>query len=119
MPAASTAEQIASLKPDGIMLSNGPGDPADNQGIIEQLALLCRKRMPTFGICLGHQLPALSQGGRTHKLKYGHRGANQPVRDLGHRPGLYHQPKPRLCHCRRQRSCPRIGQSQPRSTPTT
>lgn len=82
MPAASTAEQIASLKPDGIMLSNGPGDPADNQGIIEQLALLCQKRIPTFGICLGHQLLALSQGGRTHKLKYGHRGANQPVRDL-------------------------------------
>ena len=65
------------------MLSNGPGNPADNQGIIEQLALLCQKRIPTFGICLGHQLLALSQGGRTHKLKYGHRGANQPVRDLG------------------------------------
>lgn len=82
VPASTTAEAILSLKPDGIMLSNGPGDPAENEGVIQQLALLCRAHIPTFGICLGHQLLALSQGGETHKLKYGHRGANQPVRDL-------------------------------------
>ncbi len=80
-PAQSTAQQILNLHPDGIMLSNGPGDPAENTGIIAQLAELCRQGIPTFGICLGHQLLALSQGARTEKLKYGHRGANQPVRE--------------------------------------
>ncbi len=64
------------------MLSNGPGDPADNTSIIEQLSLLELQKIPTFGICLGHQLLALSQGAKTRKLKYGHRGANQPAKDL-------------------------------------
>lgn len=82
MPAGSTAEEIAELAPDGIMLSNGPGDPAENTGIIRELAKLCRHRIPTFGICLGHQLLALSQGAVTSKLKYGHRGANQPAKEL-------------------------------------
>ena len=63
------------------MLSNGPGDPAENTDIIEEIAKLCKLRIPTFGICLGHQLLALSQGARTEKLKYGHRGANQPCTD--------------------------------------
>ena len=81
VPARSTAEQIAALHPDGIMLSNGPGDPQDNPEIIRQLRLLCQRKIPMFGICLGHQLLALSQGARTGKMKYGHRGANQPVRD--------------------------------------
>ena len=64
------------------MLSNGGGDPAENVEIIEELKKICELKIPTFGICLGHQLLALSQGGKTHKLKYGHRGANQPVTDL-------------------------------------
>lgn len=82
VPASTTAEEIIAMKPDGIMLSNGPGDPADNPEIIEQLKILAESKIPTFGICLGHQLLALSQGARTTKLKYGHRGANQPATDL-------------------------------------
>lgn len=81
VPFDTTAEQIAAYDPDGIMLSNGPGDPANNPQIIEELSKLCEKKIPTFGICLGHQLLALSQGAKTHKLKYGHRGANQPVKN--------------------------------------
>lgn len=82
VPWDMTAEEILSLGADGIMLSNGPGDPADNTGIIGELGKLCGSGTPIFGICLGHQLLALSQGARTAKLKYGHRGANQPVKDL-------------------------------------
>ena len=82
MPSGSTAEEILREQPDGIMLSNGPGDPAENTGIIKELQKLCDAEKPTFGICLGHQLLALSQGAKTGKLKYGHRGANQPVKDL-------------------------------------
>ena len=67
--------------PDGVMLSNGPGDPAENVYQIEQIRKLLGK-VPMFGICLGHQLTALAAGGSTYKLKYGHRGVNQPVRDL-------------------------------------
>ena len=81
-PASATAKEIAAINPDGIMLSNGPGDPQENQEIIKQLQLLCEKKIPTFGICLGHQLLALSQGATTDKLKYGHRGANQPATDV-------------------------------------
>ena len=68
-------------KPDGVMLSNGPGDPAEDVFQIEQIQKLLG-RVPMFGICLGHQLTALAAGGSTYKLKYGHRGVNQPVRDL-------------------------------------
>jgi len=82
VPASTTADEILALDPDGIMLSNGPGDPADNVDVIAELQKLCRERIPTFGICLGHQLLALSQGARTVKLKYGHRGANQPAKDI-------------------------------------
>ena len=63
------------------MLTNGPGDPAENVGIIENIRKLAGK-LPIFGICLGHQLFALAMGGKTRKMKYGHRGANQPVKDL-------------------------------------
>ncbi len=80
-PSYATAEQILGINPDGIMLSNGPGDPMENGDVIEQLRILCEKKLPTFGICLGHQLLALSQGAKTEKLKYGHRGANQPATD--------------------------------------
>lgn len=82
VPAFADAEEILSLSPDGILLSNGPGDPKENTEIIRQLKKLVSCSIPTFGICLGHQLLALSQGGETEKLKYGHRGANQPVKDL-------------------------------------
>ena len=81
VPGSTTAEEVKALDPDGIMLSNGPGDPQENTEIIDQLRLLCKARIPTFGICLGHQLLALSQGATTEKLKYGHRGANQPATD--------------------------------------
>ena len=81
MPAFATAEEVAALNPDGIMLSNGPGDPTDNVDQIAQIAKLFG-RIPMFGICLGHQLMALAQGGSTVKLKYGHRGVNQPARDV-------------------------------------
>ena len=80
VPYSTTADEIVKMEPDGIMLSNGAGDPADNIGIINELKKLCEKKIPTFGICLGHQLLALSQGAETVKLHYGHRGANQPVR---------------------------------------
>ena len=82
VPAHTKAERVLELAPDGIMLSNGPGDPADNVDIIAELKKLSEKKIPTFGICLGHQLLALSQGAKTEKLKYGHRGANQPATEL-------------------------------------
>lgn len=78
----TTAEEIVSLNPDGILLSNGPGNPKDNPEIIAELKSLCRHKIPTFGICLGHQLLALSQGAETEKLKYGHRGANHPAKNM-------------------------------------
>ena len=81
MPATASAEEILAANPDGVMLSNGPGDPAENVYQIEQIKKLLGK-VPLFGICLGHQLTALAVGGTTYKLKYGHRGVNQPVRDL-------------------------------------
>lgn len=81
VPSTTTTEEILSLNPDGIMLSNGPGDPAENVECIEVIKKLLGKK-PIFGICLGHQLLALANGGRTEKLKYGHRGANQPVKQL-------------------------------------
>lgn len=82
VPASATCAEIMALEPDGVMLSNGPGDPSDNTGVISELKELCRQGLPVFGICLGHQLLALSQGGQVVKLKYGHRGANQPVKDV-------------------------------------
>lgn len=80
-PASAKAEDILKTDPDGIMLSNGPGDPSENTQPIGELKKLIGKK-PIFGICLGHQLLALACGGETVKLKYGHRGANQPVKDL-------------------------------------
>ena len=84
VPAHTSAEEILALNPDGIMLSNGPGDPAENVICIETIRRLVGKK-PIFGICLGHQLLALAMGGRTMKLKYGHRGGNQPCRQVGTR----------------------------------
>ena len=82
VPASCSAEELLALSPEGIMLSNGPGDPAENVFCIEQLKKLLGK-VPMFGICLGHQLMALANGGKTYKLKYGHRGVNQPVKEVG------------------------------------
>lgn len=81
MPYDTKAEDILKLGVDGIMLSNGPGDPAENTEVVEELKKLIGK-VPIFGICLGHQLLALAMGGETTKLKYGHRGVNQPVKNL-------------------------------------
>ena len=81
LPASTSAEDVLAADPDGVMLSNGPGDPAENTYQIEQIRKLLGK-VPMFGICLGHQLTALAAGGSTYKLKYGHRGVNQPVRDV-------------------------------------
>ena len=80
-PQDARAEEVLGIKPDGIMLSNGPGDPEENVECIAELRKMIGK-VPVFGICLGHQLAALAMGGKTMKLKYGHRGANQPVKDL-------------------------------------
>lgn len=82
LPCTTTLDDILRLKADGIMLSNGPGDPADNTQIINNIKTITKMNIPIFGICLGHQLLALAGGLKTHKLKYGHRGANQPVKDI-------------------------------------
>ncbi len=79
VPGHTKAEEILALSPSGILLSDGPGDPMENAGIIAEIKVLCEKKIPMFGIGLGHQLLALSQGAKTQKLKYGHRGASQPV----------------------------------------
>lgn len=81
VPCTTTAEEILALNPDGIMLSNGPGDPAENIFCIDQIKKFIGK-VPMFGICLGHQLTALALGGQTMKLKYGHRGGNQPAKEV-------------------------------------
>lgn len=81
-PAHTAAEEILSQNPNGIMLSNGPGDPKDCAPIIEEIKKLYQSNIPIFAICLGHQLMALANGADTHKMKYGHRGGNHPVKDL-------------------------------------
>lgn len=81
-PALTTADEIIKANPDGIMLSNGPGDPKDCVSIIDEIKKLYDSNIPIFAICLGHQLMALATGGDTHKMKYGHRGGNHPVKDL-------------------------------------
>ena len=82
VPYDTSAKDIIDINPDGIMLSNGPGDPSDNTKIIQEIAKLCESNIPIFGICLGHQLLALARGAATSKLKYGHRGGNHPVKNL-------------------------------------
>lgn len=81
VPASTPPEQVLAMRPHGIFLTNGPGDPAAVQGADRTVAALLGK-VPLFGICLGHQILALALGGRTYKMKFGHRGANQPVKDL-------------------------------------
>ena len=81
-PALTTAEEILADHPDGIMLSNGPGDPKECTSIIEEIKKLYESNVPIFAICLGNQLMALANGADTYKMKYGHRGGNHPVKDL-------------------------------------
>ncbi|MGN0298245.1 MAG: carbamoyl phosphate synthase small subunit [Lachnospiraceae bacterium] len=81
-PAGTKADEIIAANPDGIMLSNGPGDPAECVDIIKEVRKLYESDIPIFAICLGHQLMALATGCSTYKMKYGHRGGNHPVKDL-------------------------------------
>ncbi len=82
VPYNAKADEILAMKPDGIMLSNGPGDPAENTEVIAEIKKLRESGVPIFAICLGHQLLALASGAKTEKMKYGHRGANQPAKRL-------------------------------------
>jgi carbamoyl-phosphate synthase small subunit len=82
VPAKTTADEVMSLLPDGVFLSNGPGDPEPCDYAIQAIKLLVDAKLPTFGICLGHQLLALASGAKTLKMKFGHHGANHPVVDL-------------------------------------
>ncbi len=82
VPAGTSAADAMALKPDGIFLSNGPGDPASMTTVVEEIKKLTASETPMFGICLGHQLIGEAFGGSTYKLKFGHRGGNQPIKDL-------------------------------------
>jgi carbamoyl-phosphate synthase small subunit len=81
VPATTPAAEVLALNPDGVFLSNGPGDPAGVAGVVENIRALLGKK-PIFGICLGHQMLGLAYGGSTFKLKFGHRGGKQPVKDI-------------------------------------
>ena len=100
-PARTNATMILANRPDGILLSNGPGNPENCEEEIENLKKLYKTNIPIFGICLGHQLMALANGFKTGKLKYGHRGANHPVKDLQTRTCLYNFSKPWILCIRR------------------
>ncbi|MGD9588398.1 MAG: glutamine-hydrolyzing carbamoyl-phosphate synthase small subunit [Pyrinomonadaceae bacterium] len=82
VPADTPADEVLALSPDGIFLSNGPGDPASMTSVIDEIKKLAASQKPMFGICLGHQLIGSAFGGSTYKLKFGHRGGNQPIKDL-------------------------------------
>ncbi len=82
VPAGTPAEEVLALEPDGVFLSNGPGDPAAMQSTVDEIRKLAERSMPMFGICLGHQVLGRAFGGGTFKLKFGHRGGNQPIKDL-------------------------------------
>jgi carbamoyl-phosphate synthase small subunit len=83
VPASTPAAEVIALRPDGVFLSNGPGDPASMNREVEQIKELLRSTLPTFGICFGHQLLGRAFGGSTFKLTFGHRGGNQPVQEIG------------------------------------
>jgi carbamoyl-phosphate synthase small subunit len=82
VPADTPAAEVVALKPDGIFLSNGPGDPASMTKVVEEVRRIVESGLPVFGICFGHQLLGRAFGGTTYKLRFGHRGGNQPVKDL-------------------------------------
>ena len=85
LPAQATAEDVLALNPDGVFLSNGPGDPQPCDYAIAAIKKIVDSGVPTFGICLGHQLLALASGAKTLKMKFGHHGANHPVQDVDDR----------------------------------
>ena len=112
VPAGTGAEDILAYRPDGILLSNGPGDPAALSYIVETVQALLGK-IPIFGICLGHQILGQAVGGKTEKLKFGHHGINQPVIQSRHRESGNHVPEPRFCRrsrdgCAGRRKSPSI-----------
>jgi carbamoyl-phosphate synthase small subunit len=82
VPADTQADEVLALRPDGIFLSNGPGDPSSMISVVEEIKKLTESQVPMFGICLGHQILGQVFGGETYKLKFGHRGGNQPIKDL-------------------------------------
>ncbi len=82
VPSETSADEVLALEPDGVFLSNGPGDPGSMKTVIEEIRKIVYSKTPTFGICLGHQLLAHSFGGETYKLLFGHRGGNQPIQDI-------------------------------------
>jgi carbamoyl-phosphate synthase small subunit len=82
VPAGTSAADVLALEPDGIFLSNGPGDPASMQPVVDEIKTLTESKVPMFGICLGHQIIGQVFGGETFKMKFGHRGGNQPIKDL-------------------------------------
>jgi carbamoyl-phosphate synthase small subunit len=82
LPASTPASEALALKPDGIFLSNGPGDPASMNKEVEEISRMLEAAVPTFGICFGHQLLGRAFGGKTFKLVFGHRGGNQPVKEI-------------------------------------
>ncbi len=82
VPAGTSAAVVLALKPDGIFLSNGPGDPSSMKKVVAEIKKLADENVPMFGICLGHQILGQAFGGKTYKLKFGHRGGNQPIKDL-------------------------------------
>ncbi len=81
VPASTPAAEVLAMQPDGVYLSNGPGDPASMTAVVEEIRSLVQTGVPTFGICFGHQLLGRAFGGATYKLRFGHRGGNQPVQD--------------------------------------
>lgn len=83
VPAETSADKVLALKPDGIFLSNGPGDPASMTNVVNEITKLTESQIPMFGICLGHQILGQVFGGETFKMKFGHRGGNQPIKNLG------------------------------------
>jgi carbamoyl-phosphate synthase small subunit len=97
VPAQTPAAEVLALNPDGVFLSNGPGDPAPCDYAITAVQQMLETGVPTFGICLGHQIMALASGARTFKMQFSHHGANHPVKDLDTGPRQHHQPEPRLC----------------------
>ena len=98
VPAMTSAEDVMSLNPDGVFLSNGPGDPEPCTYAADNIRRLMGKT-PIFGICLGHQLVGLALGGKTYKFKFGHHGGNHPVKQLEDRQDRDHGAQPQLC-CR-------------------
>jgi carbamoyl-phosphate synthase small subunit len=83
VPASASVDDVLALQPDAVLLSNGPGDPARLEYAVETVrGIIGKSQVPVFGICLGHQLLALAAGGRTSKMRFGHRGINQPVLDV-------------------------------------